>query len=159
MSRSGLYIISSNSACWTYFFALTAANTLRMVGRFGRINLHLADLCAGAALGTLIFIYPVFEHGNRIKNRIDGAQRTDIFAERAVDDHGQKNGNGKQYVLPGIQPAKYVLHGPVQQNQRDAALQRPNRADKLAEVGRALPQNIHQKQGKQNDKDRQIDVF
>lgn len=80
-----MYIISSNSACRTYFFALTAANTLRMVGSFGRINLHLADLCAGAALGTLIFIYPVFEHGNRIKNRIDGTQRTDIFAKRAIN--------------------------------------------------------------------------
>ena len=89
MSRSGLYIISSNSACRTYFFALTAANTLRMVGSFGRINLHLADLCAGAALGTLIFIYPVFEHGNRIKNRIDGAQRTDIFAKRAINQDRQ----------------------------------------------------------------------
>ena len=89
MSRSGLYIISSNSACWTYFFALTAANTLRMVGSFRRINLHLADLCAGAALGTLVFIYLVFEHGNRIKNRIDGAQRTDIFAKRAINQDRQ----------------------------------------------------------------------
>ena len=130
-----------------------------MISVLYRVAAHPAYFRAGAAVHTLTLIHPVLEHRNRIEYRVNCPQRTDIFAERAVDDHGQKNGNGKQYVLPGIQPAKYVLHGPVQQNQRDAALQRPNRADKLAEVGRALPQNIHQKQGKQNDKDRQIDVF
>ena len=130
-----------------------------MVGHLYRVAAHLARLRAGAAADALVLVNLVSEHGNRIEYRVNRPQGADIFAEGTVNDYGQKNGYGKQYILPDVKPAQDVMHGLIQQDQGDAALQRPSRADKLAEVGRALPQDIHQKHGKQDNEDCQNDVF
>ena len=115
-----------------------------MVGSFGRINLHLADLCTGAAVGTLAIVYPVFEHGNRVKNRIDSSQRTEVFAERAINQDGQKNSNCQQNIFPSIQPSNGASHGLVQQDKRESALQCARRADQFTEIGSALSYDVYQ---------------
>lgn len=51
------------------------------------------------------------------------------------------------------------MHGLVQQDQGDAALQRTHRAQQLAEVGCALTQHVHQEHGQQDDKHQEDDLF
>ena len=48
---------------------------------------------------------------HRIKDGIKCSQRTDIFAERTVDQNGENDGYGKDHILPYGQPAQCTAHG------------------------------------------------
>lgn len=130
-----------------------------MVGVLYRIYPHFAQLGAGSAAHAFALIHPVFEHRDGVEYGVDGPQRADVLAERPVDDDGQQNGGHEQDIFPGVQPAQNIVHGFVHQHQGDTALQRPYRADQLAEIRCALAHHIHQEHGQQNDENHQDHIL
>ena len=115
--------------CRTGFSASATADTFRTVGVFHRVYYHLACFCTFSAFYTLIFIHSVLIQRHRIKYGIKRSQRTDIFAERTVDQNGENNCYDKDHILPYVQPAQCTAHGFIQKYQRQSALQCSCRAD------------------------------
>ena len=75
-----------------YGFAVSAADTLRAVGRLPHPDVHFAHLLAGAALDTGFFLLSGTDRErNWIKESVNGSQRAHIFAEGPVVFHGQDN--------------------------------------------------------------------
>ena len=130
-----------------------------MVRVLHRIHLHPAHVRAGSASDTRRLIHLVPEHGNRVKHRVHCPQGTYIFTEGPVDHDGQEHGHGQQYHFPRIQPSKGAPHGPVQKDKWNPPFQCARRTDQLAEVRLALPYDIHKKQGQQDHKHRENNVF
>lgn len=147
--------LSANRLCGTGLFACSAANAFRGVCVFYRIHLHFADICACITACAAAGIDPVAKYGHRIKNRINGSQWADVFAKRPVNQDGESNGNNQQRVFPCIQPSDGASHRGIQQYQRKSPLQSADRADKFAEVRRALAKDVYGKHGQQNDKQKQ----
>lgn len=75
------------SICGADTAALPTADTLRVVWGFARVYLHFTGFCALSAVDALVLIYPVAEHRDLVKKRVDGSKRADIFAKRAVNDN------------------------------------------------------------------------
>ena len=71
---------------WAGLLAGAAADALRMVGILHWVYLHLAGFLAGAAGDAGFFVYPVTEHGYRVKDRINSPQRAYVFAERTINN-------------------------------------------------------------------------
>ena len=115
--------------CRTGFSASATADTFRTVGVFHRVYYHLACFCTFSAFYTLIFIHSILIQRHRIKDGIKRSQRTDIFAERTVDQNGENDCYDKDHILPYVQPAQCTAHGFIQKYQRQSALQCSCRAD------------------------------
>ena len=64
--------------------AVSAADTLHAVGLFENSDVHLAAALTGAAFRTAVLINTEPVCCNRIKKSVEAAQRTQIFAERAI---------------------------------------------------------------------------
>lgn len=143
----------------TSLLTLSAAYTFRMIWIFRRVYLHLADFRTGVAAHTFFSVYPVAEHRNRVKHGVNSSKRAYVFAEWPINQNRQENCKKKQHVFPGIQPSQGAVHGFIQQNQRNAALQRPNGTNQFAKVRRSLPQNIYKKHRKQDYKKQQHYIF
>ena len=124
-----------------------------------RVHLHLTDLCADSAAGTFLIIYPVSEHRDGIEYRIDRSQRTNIFAERPVDQNRENDGNRQQHIFPCIQPSHRASHGLVEQDKGNPSLQRPGRTDQLTEIRRPLSQDIHQEHRQKDHKYNKYHIF
>ena len=67
--------------------ALAASDTLRAVGRLGWIDAHFAHGGTCAALRTFVGVLAHLQHGDLVKRGIDGAQGTQVFAKRAIEQY------------------------------------------------------------------------
>ena len=72
----------------TGFHAFAAADALRAVGVFMRVNVHLTNSLADAAVNALIVIKSDSDETDTLKQGVKRAERADIFAKRPVYQHG-----------------------------------------------------------------------
>lgn len=152
-------VFSMNGVFGTDLFACAAADAFGIVGIFYRIDLHMADIFACAAVDALFVIHPITECRNRLKDGVNGAERTYVLAEWPIDQNRQKDRKDQQQILPGVQPSNSAAHGCIQKDEGNSAFQRAGRTDQLAEIRRALPQNVNAKQRQQQNENNQDHVF
>ena len=136
----------------TCFFAQSASDTFCIIGVFYRVAVHFAGACACAAVNTAFFVYPVAEYRHRLEDRVDGSQRTDIFAEGTVDQNGQQYCEQKEKIFPCIKPSQSAVHSLIQKYMRNTALKRAGRTDELTEPWRTLSEKIGDYHGQQDHK-------
>lgn len=110
-------------------------------------------------MGACIGINPIAKDGNRIKDRIDGAERADVFAKWPINEDGSKNRHDENGDFPRIQPSQGPVESLVQQHKRNAPFQRSYRTYELAKIWCSLSQYVHNKQRHQNDEYNQYNVL
>ncbi len=139
--------------------ALAAADTFCVVYLSYGTNLHGANLFALFAPSTRMWIHMIPIYRNPIEQRIDGSQRTDVLAERTIDQYGQKNSADQNPQLPLEEKADDALQRRIRGNQWDSALQCACRTDPLTEPGKSGACCIHNKQWEQNNEHQQNNIF
>ena len=143
-TRNGMYR--------TGLFTSSAADTLRAVRVFHRVDFHLTGFCTFSTADTFIHIYTVSVNGNLIEYGIKCAKRTNITAKWSVNDNGKNNCHDQNCIFPYVQPSNGTAHSLVQKYQRQSTFQSSGRTDQLTEIGCSLAHYICEKQGKQNYK-------
>ena len=139
--------------------ALPAAHAFGVVLLRAGVHLHRAGaraVAAGdaAALGDFVAV-----NCHAVKERVNRAQGADVFAKRAVNQHGEEHRHRQNQELPLEQRAHRPLQRLVGQHQRNARLQGARRANPLAECRRAVPHCVRHKERQENDKHQQDDIF
>ena len=66
--------------------AVAAADALAAVGRYGRVDIHLAGFGAGIAIDTFRGVEMHAVEGDPVKETVDRTQRADVLAEGPVYD-------------------------------------------------------------------------
>ena len=66
--------------------AVAAADALAAVGRYGRVDIHLACFGAGVAIDTFRGVEMHAVEGDPVEESVDGAKGADVFAEGPVND-------------------------------------------------------------------------
>ena len=81
-------------------YTLAAPNALGVGGIFYRVNTHLAYVGARLAVGAFIRVVLQLKKGNLVKRGVDCAERTEVFAKRAIQQNAQKYDETKDAQLP-----------------------------------------------------------
>lgn len=148
-----------NCAGGTCGSTFAAANALCRLRIFDRIDVHPADVGAFAAVHALVFIHRQTIEAYFIEQAVDCAERTDEFAEKAIDNDTAYDGDDQQSELPIEEPANCLLKLRVRAQQWNAAHQRAGRTDVLAECRFAHAYDIGDSHRHDTDKNDQNDVF
>ena len=143
-TRNGMYR--------TGLFTSSAADTLRAVRVFHRVDFHLTGFCTFSTVNTLFHIYSVTVNRNSIEYRIKSSQRADILTEWTIYYDRKNYCDNKNCILPYKKPADRTAHGFIQKYQRKPTFQRTCRTDQLAEIRRSLSHDVYDKHRKQNHK-------
>ncbi|SCP95571.1 hypothetical protein SAMN05421730_100227 [Anaerobium acetethylicum] len=139
--------------------ALPAAYAVEAVWVLVNRNVHgtcrLADF-AFRAFGTVQFIAV---KGNGVEEAVDCPKRTEISAERPVYDDGKHNQCNQDHTFPCKEPANDGAYFWIDDSKGPAPHQCPRGADIFAEPWIGSPVSIYRKQGKQDYKNGQNEVF
>lgn len=98
-----------NRSSMANFLAFAASDTFCMVDLSYRADLHRTSPFTLFASGTLLQVYMVFVYRYLIKQSINCAKWTDIFAERTINQYRQKHSNNKNRQLPLKKKSDYTL--------------------------------------------------
>ena len=82
-TRNGMYR--------TGLFTSSAADTLRAVRVFHRVDYHLACLCTFSTTDAFVHIHTITINGYLIKYGIKSSKGTNVFTEWSVYDNGQND--------------------------------------------------------------------
>ena len=97
-TRNGMYR--------TGLFTSSAADPLRAVRVFHRVDFHLTCFCTFSTVNALVMVYSVAENGYFIKDGIECTQWADIFTEWTVNNN--RSNRHRNRHLPG-KPGENLL--------------------------------------------------
>ena len=128
------------------FYTFPTAYALRGTGYFLNGKGYGTGFFTGAA-GDAAFLFPMdLYQAESVKPPIDGAQRTQILAERAVNFHGEKQEQQQYPQLPEKQASRLASEHFVGGKKGECAEECAGGVDIFAE-GRYLRKSAKQKQG------------
>ncbi len=119
-------------ALGTNIYALTAVNALMISDVHG---IGFAFCYAGIAACAFVFINDYTEKRDRIKERVDSAQRAYKPAESSVAYRTYEYAKDKYEHLPGKKPSDPAAQLSVCQDEREGCFKRSGRTDIFAEAG------------------------
>lgn len=122
-TRNGMYR--------TGLFTSSAADTLRAVRVFHRVDFHLTCFCTFSTVNALLLVYTITKNRYFVKYRIKRSQWTDIFTKRPVNKNCQNDHNHQNHIFPYVKPSDCTAHGLIQQYKRKTTFQCSCRADQF----------------------------
>ena len=143
---SFLFCSERNGADRARGFASAASNAFEMIAIFDGIDVHAAYFFAFPAVDAFVMVQTIAKHRYGIEERVDCAERTDVFAKRSVDHDGKEDRDREDRTFPVVQESDGASHGFIESNKRDSALEHADGTDEFTEKRRALPQDVDHKE-------------
>lgn len=92
-------------------FASAASNAFEMIAIFDGIDVHAAYFFAFPAVDAFVVVQTIAKHRYGIEERVDCAERTDVFAKRSVDHDGKEDRDREDRAFPIVQESNGASHG------------------------------------------------
>lgn len=139
--------------------ALAAADALRVVRRLQDVDIHGAGFRALPAGNTGLSIGLDREQRHAIHECVEGTERTEPLAERAVDKDAQNDNHNQDEQLPAEKRTERRTDAGVCQRKRDRALEYALRAEVLAEKRIAHAELVDREGREQHHHEEQHEVL
>ena len=139
--------------------ALAAADTLRVVRRLQDVDVHGAGFRTLPAGNTGLSIGLDREQRHAVHECIEGTERTEPLAERAIDEDAQDDDPDQDEQLPAEKRTERRADAGVGQRERNRALEYALRAEVLAEKRIAHAELVDRKSREQHHHEEQHKVL
>lgn len=139
--------------------ALAAADALRVVRGLQDVDIHLAGFRAFPAGNTVLSIGLDREQRHAVHECVEGTERAEPLAERAVDEDAQDDDHDQDEQLPAEKRTERRADAGVCQRERDRALEYTLRAEVLAEKRIAHAELVDREGRKQHHHEEQDEVL